>query len=62
MLYGGLIRQDQGYAQEATRSPCRGRGLAMRGGPAALESAQGATAKGLKPSLGIFRQVANTRC
>ena len=33
----------------------------MRGGPAALYSAQGMPAKGSKPFVGIVSQVANTR-
>ena len=44
--------KDQIFALGAAKSPCRGCGPAMRGGPAALCSAQGMSEKGSNPSSG----------
>ena len=52
--------KDQIFALGAAKSPCRWCGPAMRGGPAALCSAQGISEKGSNPSSDLFCQVANT--
>jgi hypothetical protein len=50
--------KDQGFALSEGKSPCRGCGLVMRGGPAALDSAQGMSPNPAKQSYGILCQVA----